>query len=217
MNYLSFSFKSNVFTLNYLRGILLSKKIKKIRKPPTPSFTHEFPLKTNKYQNRKLSIKFKALRELYNMVLSEIFKRERKMRQDPRFAEAVSLNKKDPLKKKGKSLFNLLRKEYLLEKANLQSFATQAKNSSYMIDHLDGDTVQVISDRAYDAYMNYKIGKRGKPRFKSYKKGLRSISGKRTIVLCLKMEKLNGKIYLLMLFMTKKTNMEFNFMLFLKK
>lgn len=190
MNYLSFSIKSNVFTLNYLRGILLSKKIKQIRKPPSPSFTHELLLKTNKYQNRKLSIKFNALRELYNMVLSEIFKRERKMRQDPRFAEAVSLNKKNPLNKKGKTLFNLLRKEYLLEKGNLQSFATQSKNSSYMRDHLDGDTVQVISDRAYDAYMNYKVGKRGKPRFKSYKKGLRSISGKKNNCVMFK----NGKV-----------------------
>lgn len=204
MNYLSFSFKSNIFTLNYLRTILLAKKIKKTRKASTPSFTHELRLKTNKYQNRKLSIKFKSLRELHNMVLSEIFKRERKMHKDPRFADAISLNKSDSLKKKGKTLFNLLRKEYLLEKDNLQSFATKAKNSSYMVDHLDGDTVQVISDRVFDAYMNYKIGKRGKPRFKSYKKGLRSISGKKNNCIMFKDGKVKWKDLLIDVVYDKK-------------
>lgn len=204
MNYLSFSIKSNVFTLNYLRNLLLSKKIKKTRKPPTPSFTHELPLKTNKHQNRKLSIKFNALRELYNMVLSEIFKRERKMRQDPRFEHAVKLNNNDPLKKKGNPLFNLLQKEYFLEKGSLQSFSTQAKNSSYMIDHLDGDTVQVISDRAYDAYLKYRIGKRGKPRFKSYKKGLRSISGKKNKCIIFKDGKVKWKDLLIDVVYDKK-------------
>ena len=204
MNYLSFSFKSNVFTLDYLRDILLSKKIKKPRTPPTPSFVHEFPLKTNKYQNRKVSIKFKALRELFNMVLGELLKRDRKMRKDPRFAEAIKLNKQDPLKKKGKPLFKLLRKEYFLEKGNLQSFATQAKNSSYMADHLDGDTVQVISDRAYDAYLQYRLGKRGKPRFKSRKKGLRSISGKKNNCVMFKDGKVKWKDLLIDVIYDKK-------------
>jgi putative transposase len=142
-------------------------------------FTHEFLLKTNKYQKRKLFIKFIALRELYNMVLGEILKRNRKMIKDPKYAIASSLYRNEKTKKEGSVLFNELNTKYFLLKSNLQSFATQAKNSSYMADHLDGDTVQVISDRAYNAYMNYKFGKKGKPRFKPRNKGLRSISGKK--------------------------------------
>lgn len=159
----------------------MSKKLKtkKNKKPKNPTFIHQFLLKINAFQKRKLKIKFRALRELYNMVLGEIIKREIKLRLDSRYKTALELYRVEETKQQGKDLFKILNSEYLLKKENLQSFATQAKNSSYMKDHLDGDTVQVISDRAYDAYMDYRFGLRGKPRFKSYKKGLKSISGKK--------------------------------------
>ena len=156
-----------------------NKKNKRSKRPTTPTFTHEFRLKINVYQRRKLKIKFRALRELYNMVLGEIFKRENKLRLDPRYPIALALYRDESTKADGKALFEVLNKEYFLKKYDLQSFATNAKNSSYMVDHLDGDTIQVISDRAYNANMDYRCGLRGKPRFKSYKKGLRSISGKK--------------------------------------
>lgn len=159
----------------------MSKKLKsrKNKKPKNPTFVHQFLLKVNSFQKRKLKIKFRALRELYNMVLGEIIKREHKLRLDSRYKIALDLYRLEKTKQQGKDLFKILNNEYLLKKENLQSFATQAKNSSYMRDHLDGDTVQVISDRAYDAYMDYRFGLRGKPRFKSYQKGLKSISGKK--------------------------------------
>lgn len=159
----------------------MSKKLNKNKngKPKNPTFIHQFKLRVNAYQQRKLKIKFRALRELYNMVLSEIIKRERKLRLDLRYKMALDLYRVEETKQEGKDLFKVLNSYYLLKKENLQSFATQSKNSSYMRDHLDGDTVQVISDRAYNAYMDYRFGLRGKPRFKSYKKGLKSISGKK--------------------------------------
>jgi len=159
----------------------MSKKVKnkKNKKPKKLAFIHQFKLIVNSFQKRKLKIKFRSLRELYNMVLGEIIKREHKLRLDSRYKTALELYRVESTKQEGKDLFKTLNNEYLLNKQDLQSFATQAKNSSYMRDHLDSDTVQVISDRAYDAYMDYKLGLRGKPRFKSYKKGLRSISGKK--------------------------------------
>jgi hypothetical protein len=48
-----------------------------------------------------------------------------------------------------------------------------------MKDHLDSDSIQIIALRVFDAYMKWKTGLRGKPRFKSWKNGIRSISGKK--------------------------------------
>ena len=44
------------------------------KRDSTPSFVCEFPLKTNKYIDKKLGIKFRCLRDLYNMTLAECFK-----------------------------------------------------------------------------------------------------------------------------------------------
>ena len=162
-------------------------------KKSTPSFTHEFPLKTNKHIERKLAIKFRCLRELYNMVLAEVFRRDRNLRKDPRFKQAILLSKKDKTKAEAKELFKALDEDYKFKNNCLQSFATCAKNSSYMRDHLDGDTVQVISDRAFNAFKEYKFKKRGKPRFKSIHKGLKSICGKKNACVSFKDGKVKWK------------------------
>ena len=93
-----------------------NKKNKRPNRPTTPTFTHEFRLKINAYQRRKLKIKFRSLRELYNMVLGEIFKRENKLRLDPRYPVALSLYRNESTKAEGKSLFEVLNKEYFLKK-----------------------------------------------------------------------------------------------------
>lgn len=200
------SYTENINCASNLISIVDENKKEHVKKEITPTFNQEFALKTNKFQNRKLAIKFRALRELYNCVLAEIIARTKAMKQDPLYTQALLLYKieKETTKKtkekdnntdsvsieneepilKSKSIFEQLQKEYLLKKSNLQTFATRIKNSSYMKDHLDGDTIQVISDRAYDAYNAYKFKKKGKPRFKSWKFGLRSISGKKNACVC---------------------------------
>ena len=148
------------------------------RKNSTPTFTHEIKLKTNLHQVRKLMIKFRALRELYNTVLGELFKRSQRMQSDTRYVETCKAYQKDKTNKDTQLAFDELKREYELTQGHLQSFATSIKNQSYMSDHLDAHTTQVISDRAFDAYMKWRMGKRGKPRFKSWKQGIRSIQGK---------------------------------------
>ena len=159
----------------------------------TPSYIHDFLLKTNKHIDRKLAIKFRCLRELYNMVLAEVFRRNKKLRNDPRFKQANLLNKKEETKPEAKLLYKALDEDYKLKNNYLQSFATCAKNSSYMKDHLDGDTVQVISDRAFNAFNEYRFKKRGKPRFKSLYKGLKSICGKKNACVSFKDGKVKWK------------------------
>lgn len=151
------------------------------------TFTHELKLDINDFQYRKLNIKFNCLQELYNTVLAESFHRLRQLKLDPDYSVAIQLYKTD--KSKAKKIFQDLDKKYKFKKNFLQSFATNIKNSTYMKDHLDGDTVQVISDRSFDAVNDYRFSKSGKPRFKS-KHSIKTISGKKNACIFFS----NGKV-----------------------
>lgn len=143
----------------------------------TPTFTHEIGLRTNAYENRKLLIKFRALRELYNQLLHILLDNHNKMISSEEYKVARQLYKTD--KESAKSLFDSLSKEYNVTHSHIEKLATQIKNSCYMKDHLDGDSIQILAKRVFDAYSQWRYGLKGKPRFKSWKKGIRSISGKK--------------------------------------
>ena len=121
---------------------------KRIRKKiSTPSFIHEFKLSLSDHSRRKYNIKFKALQELYNTILGEILKRHKAMLADLRHHEAIVLHRSDNTKKEAKLLFSKLQNAYGLSKNDLQKFAKLTKNNCYMKDHLDSDSIQVLSDR----------------------------------------------------------------------
>jgi hypothetical protein len=185
-------------------------------KDTTPTYIHQFPLRTCPWQVRKLMIRMNALRDLYNGIMGEGFKRLNKLRKDPKHQQCIKeykalMNELKPLERKHNALisiqqdkatsaslkalekqmrplltqkkslqrrFSELDKKHGFTQYALQPFATAMKNKSYMKHHLDGDTVQVISDRVFQALNAYRYGQKGRPRFKSSQKGLRSISGK---------------------------------------
>ena len=175
-------------------------------KTKTPTFIHELKLKTNAYQNRKLGIKFRALRELYNTQLAACMKVFRAMKKDQIYKQNIEdylSNKKlekikDPvikqqfLKEQQRifDIFSQLNKKYGFDKFEFQKSANEIKKTTYMNDHLDSATVQVISDRAFQAVADWRYGLRGKPRFKTWQEGLRSISGKQNVCIVFK----NGKV-----------------------
>ena len=175
-------------------------------KKHTPTFIHELRLKTNAYQERKLTIKFRALRELYNTILGEALKAVNYLKNDPLYQQNLNdyfINKKleksvdieklkqfTKEKKRIQDIFNSLQDHHNFNKYYFQKIATKTKNKTYMKDHLDGDTVQVISDRAYKSVEDWLYGKRGKPRFKTWDRGLSSISSKKNACLSFK----NGKV-----------------------
>jgi putative transposase len=156
------------------------------KKSSTSSFIHQFPLKVNHYSIRKYNIKFKASQELYNSILGEIFNRHYLMLSDLSYQHACVLSKLDNSKSEAKQLFSKLLTKYELSKNDMQKFAKLTKSKSYMKDHLDSDSIQTLSDRAFNAYFEYRLGKRGKPRFKSWKNGIKSMQGKKNACLSFK-------------------------------
>ena len=161
------------------------------RKNITPTFTHEIALRTNAYQNRKLLIKFRALKELYNVLLQELLDNHNQMISNDSFSIARKLYKNEETRQEAKSLFNQLSNEYNVTNSHIEKLATKIKNKTYMKDHLDGDSIQVLAKRVFDAYSRWRFKKGGKPRFKSWKNGVRSISGKKNA--CISFTK-KGKI-----------------------
>ena len=156
------------------------------KKPSTASFIHEFPLKVSKYSQRKYNIKFNAAKELYNSILGELLKRHKLMLSDIRYQNAIELYKQDNSKSEAKTLFDKLKVEYKITKNELQKLAKDIKNKCYMKDHLDSVSIQKLSDRVFDTYTKWCIGKGGKPRFKSWKNGIRSMEGKSNTCLSFK-------------------------------
>lgn len=150
----------------------------------SPTYVHEFLLLSTPQDERKMNIRFDFLRKLYNATLSYIFTQNNKMRDDKRHHEAckkyrLAKKKKDEVALAAlKKEFDALRVEFGLTKQDAENYSTHCKKSCCFQDHLDSHTVQTIAARAFEAYMDWCIGLRGKPRFKSWKNGLRSISGK---------------------------------------
>ena len=57
------------------------------------------------------------------------------------------------------------------------AFATQA-NTSWIADHIDANTAQTLTSRAYQAESSVCVGKARRVRFRTYGRGLESLEGK---------------------------------------
>jgi hypothetical protein len=141
----------------------------------TPTFLLELPLQVNGKQAKHLRGHFEAARQLYNALLAEAVKRLHLMRADTRWQEARLLPRTQ--KQERQAAFSALRKAYGFSEYALHAFATHA-NTSWIGDHLDSNTAQILATRAYRATNRVCIGKARRVRFKSKGRGLDSLEGK---------------------------------------
>ena len=163
---------------NWIKCFINMPEKRNKKKPSTASFIHEFQLKVSKHSLKKYNIKFNAAKELYNAILGELLKRYKLMLSDIRYQNAIEIYKQDNLKTEAKTIFDKLNIEYQITKNDLQKLAKDIKNKCYMKDHLDSVSIQKLSDRIFDTYTKWIYKKGGKPRFKSWKNGIRSMEGK---------------------------------------
>ncbi len=157
-------------------------------KATTPSFITEIPLHTSSKEQAVLRKRFWAAKQQYNALLGEALKRLRNMRADKRYQEARELYKQKGKKTEGKVLFKKLAEEYGHRQYNLQAFCKQwnTKNNPLSI---GAALSQKIAERVFKAIEEYRVGKRGKPRFKGYR-GLSSIEDKQPTTLRIKEDNL---------------------------
>jgi hypothetical protein len=123
----------------------------------------ELPLQVNSQQARHLRGHFEAARHLYHALPGEAVKRLRRMRAESRWQEARLIPRSD--KRARKAAFAALRKEFGFSEYALHAFATQA-NTSWIADHMDANTVQMLATRAYQAANRVCVGKARRVRFR---------------------------------------------------
>jgi len=138
-------------------------------------------------QERELNVRFDCARQLYNVpkgtsvsvgkrvaCLGEALRRLKLMRESRAFRKASVM-------KRGRDRtaeFRKLEKKFGFREYDLHAYATKARNSCHMRDHLDSHVVQKLATRAFFAAQEYVFGKRGKPRPKGRGRGLHSLEGK---------------------------------------
>ena len=136
-------------------------------KKTTPTFAHTFELKTEKYQEDLIEKRFNAGRRLYNLMLKEALKRQKKFREYPHYKKFI--------KQKSYKELNQIKTLVGFTEYAFHSYITYLRQPFNKL--IDSNTAQKIASRVWKAISEYQYGKKGKPRFK--KKGrLRSLEGK---------------------------------------
>ena len=145
----------------------------------TPSFITEFPLLVTSQAEKELTARFEAGRQLYNAVLGEAIVRVEQVRNSDPYQEAKKIKIKTQDDKKLKNeLFATARKQSRYSDFELQAFAViTAKNSKWIAEKLDANTIQKIANRAFKASEKVLFGRARKVRFKTFN-AFHSLEGK---------------------------------------
>ena len=156
----------------------------------TPSFVAEFPLQTTPADDATLLIRLDAARNVYNASLGEALRRLDLMREslDWQRARAMAATlgsnaKGKPIPNKERSeLFHATQIRFGFAAASIQKFAETCRDCCWIGEHLGSHDTQTTSLRAFKAVQQYAFGKRGRPRFKGFRR-LHSVEGKADAVI----------------------------------
>lgn len=138
----------------------------------TSSFVVELPLRVNDQQNRFLEQAFEFGRTLYNATLGTALGRLQRMRETKEWREARDMTKgRDRTK-----AFNAIHKSFGLTEFGLVTIANDHRKASGRND-IGAHEAQNIGKTVWKALKGHLFKKAGRPRFKSFKRGLNSIEG----------------------------------------
>ena len=126
------------------------------------SFIHEIQIKTTPHDEAVLDVRLAAAQNLYNACLGEALRRLDLMRE----SKAYQVARKIPKGKPRNEAFNACRLTHHFAEYDLHAFSVKTKNSCWIGDHLDVNTVQKVATRAWKAVEQYAFAKKGRPRFK---------------------------------------------------
>lgn len=131
----------------------------------TPSFVVELPMVVDSKQERELSARFQAGRQLYNACLNEAMARMELVRNSDAYKTAKKIPRDQ--KKKRTFAFAEARIAYRYSDYDLQAYATRVSNSSkWLAEKLDANTQQKLATRAIHASEKVLFGRAKKVRYK---------------------------------------------------
>lgn len=138
----------------------------------TSSYIVELPLRVNDQQNRFLEKAFEFGRMLYNATLGTALGRLQRMRETKEWREARDM----PKGRARTKAFTAVHNAFGLNEFGLVTIANDHRKASGRND-IGSHEAQSIGKTVWRALKRYMFQQGGKPRFKSFKRGLNSIEG----------------------------------------
>jgi hypothetical protein len=115
---------------------------------------------------------------VYNAVLGEFIARSRAVKSDPAWVLARQLPRRSKTERAARhAAFDAVVLAHGFSVDAAQSFASSLRQS-WVREHLPAQETQNLGARAFDAVRQWHVGRKGKPRFKSTKRGLHSLAAK---------------------------------------
>ena len=138
----------------------------------TPSYIVELPLRVNDQQNRFLEKAVEFGRTLYNATLGTALGRLQRMRETQEWRVARDM----PKGKARTKAFSAVHKAFGLTEFGLTIIANNHRKASGRKD-IGAHEAQSIGKAVWRALQRHMFQKAGRPRFKSFRRGLNSIEG----------------------------------------
>ena len=138
----------------------------------TPSYIVELPLRVNDQQNRFLEKAFEFGRTLYNATLGTALGRLQRMRETQEWRGARDM----PKGKERTKAFSAVHKAFGLTEFGLTIIANNHRKASGRKD-IGAHEAQSIGKAVWRGLQRHMFQKAGRPRFKSFRRGLNSIEG----------------------------------------
>jgi putative transposase len=117
----------------------------------TPSFVIELPLRVAPANERALTVRLEAARNIYNACLTEALRRRDRMRESKAWQSRAKSRKE-------------ICAEYGFRATAIQQYAQQCRDACWIKVHLGGHDTQPTSLRAFRAVEQYAFGRHGRPR-----------------------------------------------------
>ena len=141
-------------------------------RPSTSSYIVELPLRVNDQQNRFLEKAFEFGRTLYNATLGSALGRLQRMRETQEWRVARDM----PKGKARTKAFSAVHKAFGLTEFGLTIIANNHRKASGRKD-IGAHEAQSIGKAVWRGLQRHMFQKAGRPRFKSFRRGLNSIEG----------------------------------------
>ena len=139
----------------------------------TPSFIVDLPLEVNTSAARHLLDRFRCGTKLTNVMTQHARTLVEALRADPRWAEARTLPKA-----KRPDAYKALRQAHGFSSMAFDALVAQHARAAGFYGRLGSHEMQAIAKRVFNAADEWLCGKRGKLRFKGYRRPVHSLEGK---------------------------------------
>ena len=146
---------------------------------PKPSFVLDLPLDTSSADVRRLEDRFLCGKRLANVMLQDGIRIVAAIRADERWAAARAMPRatEDQRIARGEA-FKSVRVAHGFTSSAFDRRAIEHKNRAKFTGRIGSHETQKIAGRIFAALEQWLLGKRGKPRFKGFKRPLHSLEGK---------------------------------------